>query len=309
MSSKKLGVVVFGAGMAGKIRIRDLLCTDFENINWNLLGFVSRRQLEIEGTKQLTEEEALEHPDVGAVIVCTEPAAHEDVIRKALKSNKHVLVEFPVTSSAPATTELYTLAKQKELVLHEENIALITPGFLTMKDKLQQLSSPIVKGELTLSGNYNGWVEDFEKSGGPFCVNVSLIQSMYELLGSDVTATGGQLDITEEGFKAVAKLSCSKCRDLTVTLKRSKERTKREKTMTFTLEDGTVITDTPDNSTPPTSGPQQLPKKPGLFMQDFLLFMDKVHGMSTGSEDIARSLHCIKVADDVHKFMGLQSSQ
>lgn len=61
-------------------------------------------------------------------------------------------------------------------------------------------------------GSYNGWVEDFEKSGGPFCVNVSILQTLYELIGNDLEATGGQLEVTDAGFIAVGKLSCSKCR-------------------------------------------------------------------------------------------------
>lgn len=60
--------------------------------------------------------------------------------------------------------------------------------------------------------NYNGWVEDFERSGGPFCVNVSLIQTLYDLLGNDLQATEGQLEVNDAGFTATAKLTCSKCR-------------------------------------------------------------------------------------------------
>ena len=62
------------------------------------------------------------------------------------------------------------------------------------------------------TGSYNGWTEDFERSGGPFCVNVSLIQTLYKLFGDDIKATGGSLDRNEKGFTAVAKLSTEKCR-------------------------------------------------------------------------------------------------
>lgn len=65
---------------------------------------------------------------------------------------------------------------------------------------------------LLFSGSYNGWVEDFDKSGGPFCVNISLVQSLYELVANDITVTNGTLDVTDEGYTAVANLTSSKCR-------------------------------------------------------------------------------------------------
>ncbi|KAH3729715.1 hypothetical protein DPMN_055693, partial [Dreissena polymorpha] len=208
----RLGVVVFGAGIAGKVRIRDIGAVDFPERTWTLAGFVSRRDIEIEGACRLTEEEAFSRADINAVVVCTENNSHERIIRNALKHGKHVLVEYPVATNALATRELFELAEQKGVILHEENIALLTTGFQSMRDKLAAVSQPIVKGEIKLNGSYNGWVEDFMKSGGPFCVNVTLIQSVYELLGKTrLQATGGQLDVSDEEFTATAELSCDIC--------------------------------------------------------------------------------------------------
>ena len=67
-------------------------------------------------------------------------------------------------------------------------------------------------GSYPFPGNYNGWAEDFKKSGGPFCTSVSMIQTLYKLLGEDIKAVGGTLEENEKGFTAVAKLTCSKCR-------------------------------------------------------------------------------------------------
>ena len=62
------------------------------------------------------------------------------------------------------------------------------------------------------TGTYNGWIEDFDKSGGPFCANVTLLQTLYEILGADLKATGGQIEKTDTEFTATANLSCAKCR-------------------------------------------------------------------------------------------------
>lgn len=53
------------------------------------------------------------------------------------------------TSSLPSYVLDYFFAG---VVLHEENIALLTPGFLSMKEQLQNVKSPMVKGELNLTG-------------------------------------------------------------------------------------------------------------------------------------------------------------
>ena len=38
----KLGMVVYGVGIAGKVRIRDLKDPDYADGDWKLIGFVSR---------------------------------------------------------------------------------------------------------------------------------------------------------------------------------------------------------------------------------------------------------------------------
>ena len=40
--TEKLGLVVFGVGIAGKVRIRDLKDPDYNEGDWKLVGFVSR---------------------------------------------------------------------------------------------------------------------------------------------------------------------------------------------------------------------------------------------------------------------------
>ncbi|KAK3588482.1 hypothetical protein CHS0354_012891 [Potamilus streckersoni] len=266
-----MGVVVVGVGIAGKIRIRDLKDPEFNPDQcWKLIGFISRRKHEIEGVDQLTEEEALTRSDVHAFIICTEPGAHQPLIRKALDNGKNVLVEYPVTISVAAAKELYQLAEQKDLVLHEENIALLSPAFEALEKKLKTLP-PVTKAELCLTANYNGWSEDFSKSGLPFIGGISHIQLMYKLFG-DLTPTGGRLEVTDKGFTAVGELTTkSKCA-VVLTISRFKERVTREKILKFYFEDGTELVDGPEGGPPPktdsgvaTTGPKK-PANDGQFI-------------------------------------------
>jgi hypothetical protein len=41
-------------------------------------------------------------------------------------------------------------------------------------------------------------------------------------------------------------------------------------------------------------------------MQDFLQFVDEVKGVKDSGANTARTLHCIQVAEDIHRFMGLE---
>ncbi|KAL3881998.1 hypothetical protein ACJMK2_028379 [Sinanodonta woodiana] len=300
-----MGVVVVGVGMAGRVRIRDLQDPEFNPDQcWKLIGFVSRRKLEIEGVDQLTEEEALTRSDVHTFIICTEPGAHQPLIRKALDNGKNVLVEYPITVSAATAKELYQLAEQKGLVLHEESIGLLSSAFEDLEMKLKTLP-PVTKVELSQTANYNGWLEDFSKSGLPFIVGILNVQMMYKLFG-DLTPTGGSLEVTAEGFTAIGELTTKSNCTVVLTLSRFKERVKREKILKFYFEDGTELVDSLEIGPPPktdsgttTTGP----KKPGLFMKDFLIFVDKVNGKRDKSTDVQRSIYCMEVAEGIHKYM------
>ncbi|XP_025099665.1 biliverdin reductase A-like [Pomacea canaliculata] len=116
---RTFGVVVVGIGTAGRVRLRDLQeCGS--TISLELKGFVSRHESEIPGVTKLSYEECLARSDIHAVIICTEPHTHENLIRQALYSNKHVLVEYPVALSSQIAQDLYQQANRKGLVLHEE---------------------------------------------------------------------------------------------------------------------------------------------------------------------------------------------
>ncbi|PIO30558.1 hypothetical protein AB205_0115240, partial [Aquarana catesbeiana] len=76
-----IGVVVVGVGIAGSVRIRDLLkpLPSSPSENLKLVGFVSRRDLgEYNGVKQIPLEEALKSTDVDAAFICTDNQNHEE---------------------------------------------------------------------------------------------------------------------------------------------------------------------------------------------------------------------------------------
>ena len=74
---------------------------------------------ELRKTELITDsyEELLEKVD--AVYVYSKPELHSEQVKKALNAGKHVLCESPLALSEEKCRELFALAKEKNVILHE----------------------------------------------------------------------------------------------------------------------------------------------------------------------------------------------
>lgn len=287
-SLKKIGVVVVGLGIAGKVRVRDLKT---KSSGLGLKGVVSRRQSDIEDVAQISLEEALDSPDVDAMIIATEPALHEDYVRQSLERGKHVLVEYPVAKSSASAKQLFQLAEDKGLILCEENIALLTDSFGSIKEKSSKVE--IKQVTYTLSGSYNGWLEDFEGSGLPFVCGVSGIQVMLSLFG-DLVVKGGKLERTDTGYTAQASLETQKGKPISMTLSRSSSKdVRRSKQAVYEFEDGEVLD---------SSKIAQKSSKPGLFMQDMENFEEFIVEGKLPDSSKWLSIRSLEIAEQIHSL-------
>lgn len=82
-------------------------------------------------TSQL--DDILNDPQVKLVVVCTHVDSHFDYAKKALEAGKNVLVEKPFTPTLAQARELFTLAKQKGLIVTPYQNRRFDSCFLTMK--------------------------------------------------------------------------------------------------------------------------------------------------------------------------------
>lgn len=288
------GVAVIGVGTAGGVRIRDTKAlTSDGDITWSLKGFVSRRTVDIPDTEQLSMEDVLRRSDIDVIIVCTENNTHETIVRQGLENNKHVLVEFPLALSSTVAKELYQTAEDKGLILHQENIGLLN----SFKDELTA-AGKWTKGDINLNTGFHSKVDDPISTELPFIANVSLIETVYHLCGN-VKVIGGEYVTSDSGFKAVAKLQTTDEREVTVTLSRYKDNPTRNKSVKFILEDGNELTYVPSRPKSDGSGKPQV----GLFMQDFLIFMKKVHNKQSNEilVDKTRTLRSLEIAEEIHQ--------
>ncbi|KAK0057806.1 biliverdin reductase A [Biomphalaria pfeifferi] len=284
---REIGVVVIGLGIAGRVRVRDL---KEKTCGLRLKGVVSRRQVDLDGVPSYTMEEALSRSDVDALIISTEPCLHEDYVRRGLENGKHVLVEYPVALSSDTAKQLYQLADEKGLILHEENIALLTEGHLLVKNKAEK--SQLKSGKYTIAGSYNGWLEDFDKSGLPFVTGISSIQSVLSLFG-DVKVIGGKLDQAKNSYTAHADLE-AQGKPMSITLSRFKSNEMgRQKHTIYEFEDGEVLD---------SDKLEQKMSKPGLFMRDMENFYAAILAGKIPEEQKKISIHSLEIAEKIHSF-------
>ncbi|XP_053323179.1 biliverdin reductase A isoform X2 [Spea bombifrons] len=289
--NKMFGVVVVGIGIAGSVRIRDLLnpLQQSPSENLNLVGFVSRRNLgQVNSAKQISLEEALQRKDIDAAFICTNNTNHEESIRLFLEAGKHVLVEYPMALSLNAARDLWQLAEQKGNVLHVEHIELLTEEYKQLKKEV--VGKKLVEGVL----HFTGGPLDEQQSGFPAFSGIARLTWLVDLFG-DLTVTSASIeDVKEDNYsKLTAHFLTAESRPLTWIEERSPG-LKREKKVNFSFTTGTL--DTMPAASRASVGP---------FMQDQNLFAFKLLGQ-VSRENLAaekkRILHCIDLAENIRQL-------
>uniref|UniRef100_A0A667XU17 Biliverdin reductase A n=1 Tax=Myripristis murdjan TaxID=586833 RepID=A0A667XU17_9TELE len=284
------GAVVVGVGIAGWVRIRDLLAplpgTAAETLS--IKGFISRRDLEPQqGVNRISVEEAVSREDIHVAFICTENKAHEDGIRTFLQAGKHVCVEYPMTLSYKAAVELWDLAQQKGVILHEEHIELLSAEYKQLKKevagkRLQEGTLHFTGGALKPGAGFLGF------SG------ISRLTWLVDLFGDlSVTAATIEEDPSNNYSKMTAKLVTSDNRPLTWIEERAPG-LPRAKNINFHF-DSCTMTQMPS-----------APREPvGLFMQDLVLFSGKLAGHVPPEElhrEKRRILHCLELAEKMQQL-------
>ncbi|XP_057190617.1 biliverdin reductase A [Triplophysa rosa] len=284
------GSVVVGLGIAGCVRLRELLAPLPASAadKLTIKGFVSRRSLEDQqGVKQIPMTEALSRDDIQVAFICTENTNHEEHIRQFLEAGKHVCVEYPMTLSYASAVDLWDLAQEKGLVLHEEHIELLTPDFKQLKKDIA--GKTLEEGTLHFTGG--SLKPDF---GFPSFSGIARLTWLVDLFGN-LTVTSVSLVEEKENkyIKMTAHLLTQQQKPLTWMEERGPG-LGRAKHVNFRFQDVT-ITELPAGRREPV----------GLFMQDMVLFGQKLQGDVPAEELQAeknRILHCLELADRIRQL-------
>jgi predicted dehydrogenase len=136
-----IGLAVVGAGYWGPNLVRTALATPAFRLDWLC-------DLQIERAKAVLSpytavrptssyDEILADPGVTAVAIATPAATHFDLVRSALESGKHVMVEKPLTPSAAEAEKLAALAHGSGLVLMCDHTYCYTPAVRRIRELIR----------------------------------------------------------------------------------------------------------------------------------------------------------------------------
>ncbi|KAL4657133.1 biliverdin reductase A isoform X1 [Arapaima gigas] len=289
LDKKMFGVVVVGLGIAGQVRIRDLVSPlpSSPAQKMSIKGFVSRRPVgEQQGVQQITLEEALSRQDIHAAIVSTENSSHEHYIRKFLEAGKHVCVEYPLALSYSAAVELCCLADKQGKVLHVEHIELLTADYKQLKKDVS--GKRLQEGTLHFTGG--PLAPGF---GSLIFSGISRLTWLVDLFGELSVATATLTNGPDKHTKLTAHLLTRDQRPLTWIEERGSG-LRRGKSIDFLFDSGRV---------------DELPAVPrdpvGLFAQDLHIFgqklLDQVAPEALEAER-CRVLHCLQLANRISQL-------
>ncbi|XP_061746351.1 biliverdin reductase A [Nerophis ophidion] len=281
------GAAVVGVGTAGRVRIRDMLAplTGSPAQQLTLKGFVSRRRLESEqGVCQLSEEDVVKRDDIHVVFICTENASHEHNVRRFLEAGKHVCVEYPITLTSSAALQLWNLAQEKGVVLHEEHIELMSADFKALQKEVQ--GKILLRGSLHFTGGVLQTSSGFMSFSG-----IARLNWLVQLFGQlSVAAATMEEEPGRNYSKMIATLHTLENKVLTWTEERGPG-LPRAKKIHFDFEGGSL-----------TQIPPAAKGGAGLFMQDLLHFSSKLTGQVSPGElhaEKTRILHCLVLAERI----------
>lgn len=133
-------IAVIGAGHWGPNLIRNFDNGVRSRVRWVVdsneerLGAVRAR---FPGPRcSQSASEAIEDPEVDAVVVATPTVTHAALVRAALEAGKHVFVEKPLTDEGVSSREIQELAERLDRVLLVGHVFLYNPAVRWIKERI-----------------------------------------------------------------------------------------------------------------------------------------------------------------------------
>ncbi|MEM7067161.1 MAG: Gfo/Idh/MocA family oxidoreductase [Cyanobacteria bacterium P01_B01_bin.77] len=190
---------VIGTGFAARKRIEALQAIPQVHV-----VAVASRTLERAqrfGAQHQTEFSQVEmlwsQPQLDLIFICTVNSAHAELVQQALEHHKHVVVEYPLALDVHQATQLVSLARARQRLLHIEHIELIGGLHLVMKQHLAAVGRPHYVNYRTLAPQQPApkkWSYCPSLVGFPLMAALSRIQRLIDLLGPvDYVACQGGL--------------------------------------------------------------------------------------------------------------------
>jgi biliverdin reductase len=126
-------------------------------------------------------------PDIDLVVVATINRDHSTVVSQALRSGKHVIVEYPLSFNLTEAEELVQLAQQNQSMLHVEHIELLGGVHQATVESLSKIGNPFYARYVTQNPQRpapDKWTYMPDLFGFPLVAAVSRIHRLTAIFGT-----------------------------------------------------------------------------------------------------------------------------
>lgn len=133
-----IGVALVGYGYWGANLARNIAAVDALNLVGVADSDASQRAAASADYPSATTwnclDDALQHPDVKAVVIAAPAAMHADLATQTLEAGRHVMVEKPLAMTAPDAESIGRIAAQRNLIAMVGHTFLYSPPVWRLKE-------------------------------------------------------------------------------------------------------------------------------------------------------------------------------
>lgn len=232
MDKVKVGVI--GVGSMGKNHVRSY--ASLKHV-CELIGIYdidrdqSREMSKSYGVKSFSSiKELLD--EVDAVNIATPTTTHYDIALQAIKADKHILIEKPITNKIDEANEILKKAKDKKLIVQVGHIERFNPAIKALPDMLRE--EEIVAIDVQRMGPYDPRIDDTDVIQDLMIHDIDVVSSLIDTEIVDVNAFARRVASKEHMDFAVANYQTED--DVIVTLTSSRATNKKVRKMSITTE-------------------------------------------------------------------------
>ena len=313
MKSLKVGIV--GTGYAAQKRAEAIVEDDRATLV-SITGNDRQRNHEFADKFAVSAidswQELIIQPEIDLIIICTVNRDHGAIALAALESDKHVIVEYPLTLNHSEAAKIVALAEKKDKLLHVEHMELIGGLHQAIKEYLPKIGNVFYARYNTIAPQREtprNWKYHRQMFGFPLNAALSRVHRLTDLFGQvdRVFCQNRYWNVADTDYFTAcfchAQLNFTKGIVADITYgkgdtfwwgHRTFEIHGDRGTLLFEGEKGQLIKDKEITSIPVTS-------RRGLFAKDTTMVLDYLFEKKPLYVEPAASLYAVKVADAAYQ--------
>lgn len=194
-TERPVRVGLVGTGNAAKLRAQALQ-TDVRSALVAVVGYTSEKTAafaqEYQAEAVASWQQLVERPDLDLVIVSTINRDHSAIARSALKSGKHVVVEYPLSLDVAEAENLIALAQDRGKLLHVEHIELLGGLHQALQQSLATIGNAFYARYSTINPQRPAprrWTYQPDLFGFPLSGALSRLHRLTDLFGNVATVS------------------------------------------------------------------------------------------------------------------------